>query len=203
MSNFDSPKFNPINPGQGPSFSRLNPHAKIASIVLWILSPLTILVFGCCSFAFLAFGVLSESELNNIFQPQIAEMPEEQAQLIQQMLDMVFASQSYLPVIAVIIFVLTVVPAIINIILPFYIQKGSRKATITSLVLSILLALITGVLTLLSLASRDFSLIVLTTLVVGYVFVVVKLARSLKHEPQVETGTGMDDLDSEPWNRHL
>ena len=168
--------------------------------MLWILSPLTVLIFGCCSGGILAFGLLPESELRDVITQQYAQLPAEQGEAVEQMMNMLFEVRSVLPVIAIIVFLLTVLPAIINIVLPFYISKGSRKATIASLVLTVMLTVIIGMLMLASILSPDMNLLILLLLTIGYVFTAVKLSRSLGEQaPPRESG----EMGGEPWNRHL
>lgn len=107
-------------------------NAKTAAILLWILSAVQGMIFGCCSLIMAAFAMVPMKQW--LGQPGMEQMDQETMKLFHGMAGAV----------AVGVFVVGCVPAVAYLVLGFFVKQRSRPAVYTCLIMLLLQTLMIG-----------------------------------------------------------
>ncbi|MEM6855865.1 MAG: hypothetical protein AAF593_15765 [Planctomycetota bacterium] len=111
-----------------------------AAIAVWVTSGLFFLLSTCCVFGIVMLGVLPMDQLQQADETgQLADMWDEISQV-----------RPYMPVVGAVLALFTVLPAAVMFVLGFWVKGGSRGATITALIISIIGLVAVGLMLLLT-----------------------------------------------------
>ncbi|QDU33421.1 hypothetical protein KS4_14670 [Poriferisphaera corsica] len=181
---------------------------KIAAVLMWVTSGVTTLMYGCCSALIVAVANVPIEQVNQFFEEQKAQAPDEAyVTALTQLQDQYPSFQPWLPWVAVIMFLLIVLPALLTIVLSFGVRKGSRGATIGAMVCCIELVGVFGFLCISSLLTSQLSnLVIILPIVVGYAMSAVYLSRALRDGGRYidgQGGEGRDGFTTDPWNQQM
>lgn len=165
-----------------------------AAIAVWVSASLLLLGSVCCVGLFAAMGLVPLHELRSA---------EGMEQVPAETWDEFERARPYLPVVAAVVGLFTVLPAAALLILGFPVARGRRGATMAAFILSIAALVVLGILMLVTLLGSVTSgggnicgLIPILALVGGMVWCVVTLKAAL-------AGAGFDPVaHSDPAHRH-
>lgn len=161
-------------PGGGPA-GRAGLRAAIA---MWVTSSLFLIFSTCCVGGIAIMGAVPLD--------QIKQEMGESDQIPAEMWDQIGQVQPFMPVVAAVLALFTVLPAIVMLVLGFWVKNGSRGATITAMVFSIIALVGVGLMLLGSVASMvttgQFDLCgtsLFMGLAAGFVWCVLSLKKAL------------------------
>lgn len=100
-----------------------------AAVAVWVTFGIFLLFSTCCVGGIAAIGFLPLDQL---------KQADESGAMTQEMWDEFGNVQQYMPVAAAVIALFTLVPSVVMLVLGFSVKNGSRGATITAMVISIL-----------------------------------------------------------------
>lgn len=190
--------------GAGPQREGLN-----AAIAVWISATLFLILATCCSAVIGMIGVVPMDQFRQ--SPGAEDVPAEAW-------DQIATIQPYAAVIAIVLALLTVVPALAMIILGFSVKSSKRGATIVTLILACLALLIMGLMFLITVINMvtsgaiDICSLSLFGGMTGcWVWCVLSLKKALSVTGQIVTdginpGYGTNygrSGDDDPWENSL
>lgn len=139
----------PLPPDPYATYPAVAPHGGRAglraAIAVWVTSSLFLIFSTCCVGGIAIMGAVPLD--------QIKQEMGESDQIPAEVWDQIGQVQPFMPVVAAVMALLTVLPAIVMLVLGFWIKSGSRGATITAMIISIIALAGVGLMLLGSVAS--------------------------------------------------
>lgn len=112
-----------------------------AAVAVWVSAGLLLVFSTCCVGSLAMVGLMPLDQL---------KQADQSGQVPAEMWDQIGQAQAYIPLVAGLLALVTVVPAIVMLVLGFSIKSGKRGATLTALILSIVALVGVGLMLLLA-----------------------------------------------------
>lgn len=172
------------------------PPARRASLLLWVLSAVEVLGFGCCAASIALLTVLPPDDLRRMLAESGAP-PEQVAMLSQQ--------SAVVAIMAVLVLALGFVPGVLLGVLAFFVRRGSTPAIVGALVVVIAQGTLLGLGTLINIAglvaSGDLLGLTMTLVIFGGLLALLAACAWLLIGCLTGPRTAPQTPSIEPWDR--